>query len=118
MEAVFLELYPNYSILKQMIQDTNISGEHIENIMSNNSDYEWLEGVKKWYSMNLNRCLTTEQTFNTIFLCLEDLKKGEESFSKQPLNKGSWDNLYKPSKKAAFILTRMLVTPQYRYVSR
>tara|TARA_B100001123_G_C14749627_1_gene804321 strand:+ start:110 stop:466 length:357 start_codon:yes stop_codon:yes gene_type:complete len=118
MEEILIRLYPNYPILKQMIQDTNISGEHIENIMSNNSDYEWLEGVKKWYSMNLNRCLTKEQTFNTIFLCLEDLKKGEETFSKQPLNKGSRDNLYKPSNKAAFILTRMLITPQYRYVSR
>lgn len=68
--------------------------------------------------MNLNRCLTTEQTFNTIFLCLEDLKKGQESFSKQPLNMGSRDKLYKLSNKAAFILTRMLVTSQYRYASR
>lgn len=118
MEEILTRLYPNYPILKEIIENKDISGKNIDNIMLNESDYDWLIGVKKWYSMNLNRCLTKEQTFNTIFLCLEDLKKGQESFSKQPLNMGSRNKLYKPSKKAAFILTQMLVTPQYRYAPR
>jgi hypothetical protein len=115
MENILRKLYPNYHILKEFIEESNVLGENIENIMTNHSNCEWLEGVKRWYSMNLNRYLTKEQTFNTIFLCLEDLKKGVESYSKQPLNKGSQDELYKLPKEAAFILTQMLITPEYRH---
>ena len=59
-----------------------------------------------------------EQVFHTIFMCIEDLKKGEDTFSKQRLNRGSYDDLYEIPKTAQFILTQMLITPQYRFVSR
>lgn len=116
LQKYYSKTYPNYSILKQMVVDAKINGNNIENIMSNNSKDEWLEGVKKWYTMNLNRHLTTEQAFHTLFMCLDDLKKGEETFSKQPINKGTTGILYEIPKTAPFILVQMLITPNYQLV--
>ena len=117
-EQYYSKQYPNYSILKKKAIEANINGDNIINILENNSNYKWLEGVKEWYSMNLNRNLTTEQAFHTIFMCLDDLKKGEESFSKQPLNMGTFDNLYDVPKTAQFILLNMMITPNYVFVSK
>ena len=118
LQKYYSKKYPNYSILKQMAIDSQINGSNIENIMSNNSKDEWLEGVKKWYTMNLNRHLTTEQVFHTLFMCLDDLKKGEETFSKQPINKGTTDLLYEVPSTAPFVLVQMLITPNYHFVSK
>tara|TARA_Y100000590_G_C15581952_1_gene962673 strand:- start:704 stop:1081 length:378 start_codon:yes stop_codon:yes gene_type:complete len=114
----YSQKYLNFNILFQMADNAKITGANIENILTNESDFEWLEGVKKWYNMNKNRNLSMEQVFHTIFMCIEDLKKGEETFSKQPLNRGSYDDLYEVPKTAQYILTKMLITPQYRFVSR
>ena len=118
LQKYYSKKYPNYSILKQMAIDSQINGSNIENIMSNNSKDEWLEGVKKWYTMNLNRHLTTEQVFHTLFMCLDDLKKGEETYSKQPINKGAMDLLYEVPSTAPFVLVQMLITPNYHFVSK
>jgi hypothetical protein len=118
----FTKQYPNYSILFKIALDNDVTIENINNIFKCKDDSQWLDGVKKWYTLNYHNTvgltMTFEQVFNTIFYCINDLKKGQDTSSKQLINTGEFSDCqnYDIPIAGPYILTNIMIDPDFIHI--